>query len=70
MSEIVVKVEGRKGRRHKPYPFASLEVGESFLILGAKSGSITSNLSYWYQKLGREFSLRAVEGGVRVWRTT
>ena len=68
----------RHGRGNPRYPFAELEVGESFFVqvpAGATVGeiqhirNILSNAACWHaRKLGRQFTTRRVDGGVRVWR--
>lgn len=60
------------------YPFAQMEVGDSFYFPASGEskvemrraiGRMTSNASAWSKRLpGRKFSVRTVEGGVRIWR--
>lgn len=51
------------------YPFADLEVGDSFFIPGATPQSISGSTSWARNKLTpRKFTVRTVEGGTRVWR--
>ena len=65
------------GRKAK-YPFAILGVGQSFLVPAGPYKDLTyrkavcrltASSAAWGKKLsGRKFSVRTVEGGVRVWR--
>ncbi len=54
------------GGRPSIYPWAELEIGDSFFVPDKKS----SNCGAWMagKLLGRKFSARTVDGGVRVWR--
>lgn len=58
---------GTPGRNAK-YPFAKLEVGDSFFIPGIKVQSASRNANYHSMRLGRKFVCRTVDGGVRIWR--
>lgn len=48
------------------YPFATMKVGESFLTTDF---AVAYAASWYGKRTGRKFATRAVEGGVRVWRT-
>lgn len=63
---IPTRCRGRAGRRLL-FPFADMEIGDSFFVAGAAS-SVESAASRYGQKLGRKFTARYVDGGVRVWR--
>lgn len=59
--------------RHKTaYPFADMEVGDSFFTKKARR-TMTGIAGYWSKKLGYTFATREVAEkgveGVRVWRT-
>ena len=63
-----------KGRRGSKYPFADMEVGDSFLLpCGDKERVKTMarvSCSITRQKVtGKLFTARSAEGGIRVWRT-
>ena len=66
----------KKPSAWEQYPFASMEVGDSFLVKAASAGGeqrrirnvISSYVHSAQRELGRSFSLALVEGGVRVWR--
>ncbi len=56
--------------KNKRYPFDELKVGDSFLVdTITKTSQFSSFVSYARLKTGKKFVTRAVEGGVRVWRT-
>lgn len=50
------------------YPFAEMEVGDSFLIPDMKIGRMGHIRKQAEMKTGFEFTCRTVPGGVRVWR--
>ena len=52
------------------YPFASLEIGQSFFLPGKKRGSGGAIIASRYKSQGRDriYTLRTVEGGIRIWR--
>jgi hypothetical protein len=57
------------------YPYADLEIGQSFFAAPRPGKSIRQTAmylggmsAYYAKKTGRRFTLRVVEGGVRVWR--
>jgi hypothetical protein len=59
-----------RGRR-QIWPFADMEIGDSFFLAGesAKCQRALRNASSRYQrKTGAVFATRSVEGGARVWR--
>ena len=56
-----------KGRRPR-YPIRSLEVGQSFMVPGGNQKSLTSCTDWVRKQTQRRFSVRVVDGGVRVWR--
>ncbi len=56
--------------KNTTYPFGELEIGDSFLVdTVTKTSQFSSFVSYARLKTGKKFVTRAVEGGVRVWRT-
>jgi len=47
-----------------------MEVGDSFLVPGIRiSAKISSAVIYRKNRYGEDYICRAVDGGVRVWRT-
>mgnify|MGYP007088038871 CR=1 FL=1 len=63
-------VAGTRGHGAPPkYPFAQMEVGDSFFVPGKKTTDIGGAITYPAKKLGWTFRSRTVEGGVRIWRT-
>jgi hypothetical protein len=51
------------------YPFAKLEVGDSFFVPGIKMSVLSSAASGARKRTGFKFTTRTVDGGVRTWRT-
>jgi hypothetical protein len=47
-----------------------MEVGDSYFKKGGKASSEQGQLYYWRKKYAPDFkfAVRAVEGGIRVWR--
>ena len=64
---VAVK-KGGAGRKPK-YPFAELQVGESFLVPGKTTDKFGATVTLARKRTGRNFTTRNVEGGVRIWRT-
>jgi hypothetical protein len=60
------------GVRPAIYPFAKMEIGDSFFIPKKTSADISSSGVYWAKKLGHKYSARSViENGIpgtRIWR--
>jgi hypothetical protein len=52
------------------YPFRELEVGQSFFVPDGKKNRIASAASSIAKRIGNgtKFTLRSVDGGIRVWR--
>lgn len=57
----------------RKYPFPTLKKLESFFVPYMEAGingmKVRSSAYYAAKKLKREFTVRAVDGGIRVWRT-
>lgn len=62
------------GRTGSKYPFSALDEGESFLVAHGdeevKIGTIRSAIGAYMKRTpdAGKFAVRAVEGGVRVWK--
>jgi hypothetical protein len=54
--------------RRAKYPWADLDIGQSFFVEGALLRSMSSTASHAGRRSGKKFIARAAEGGVRVWR--
>ena len=50
------------------YPWADMEIGDSFFVTGVSRNSMSMTARYQTQKTGKSYTARKVEGGVRVWR--
>lgn len=52
------------------YPFEKMEVGDSFFVKheGKGRNPVAAAIYYYEHKLGRDYTQRAVPGGLRVWR--
>jgi len=62
---------GKRGKNPK-YPFAQLEVGQSFTARAEPPSRLRTASLYWHRKLGWKFTVRKLEGGLTgatVWRT-
>ena len=77
MTQIVIEnialPEGARkapNSRVKLLPFASLQVGQSFLVPSdvAPASPVRSRAYSVGKKMNRQFTVRAVDGGVRVYR--
>lgn len=76
-SDIPVPASKRGGLKGETYPFEKLNPGQSFFVKAtetrpnpAKSlaSTVSSATKRFKGKDGRKFTIRAVEGGARVWR--
>jgi hypothetical protein len=54
--------------RSAKYPWASMEIGDSFLVLGKMTNDLSPVANYQSKKRGTSYTCRLVDGGVRVWR--
>ena len=50
------------------YPLGDMEIGDSFFLPRAKTQNISPMLRKYSIRNNKKFSVRAVDGGVRVWR--
>ena len=59
----------RKGHSSARYPFATMEIGDSFFVV-EKQTKLSSLATGFARRNGgqQKFTTRQVEGGVRVWR--
>jgi hypothetical protein len=51
------------------YPWRELEIGDSFFVKDKKKNNISNMASQAGKRMARKFTIRAMEGGIRVWRT-
>jgi len=51
------------------YPLCTMEIGESFYYTG-NAPAIRSLATKYAGRSGKTFETRAVDGGIRIWRTT
>tara|TARA_R110000823_G_scaffold231589_1_gene358253 strand:- start:39 stop:269 length:231 start_codon:yes stop_codon:yes gene_type:complete len=66
----IPKDKGKTGPNAK-YPWATIKVGESFFVAGKKSaGYLGGSRTCAMKKYGHTYTIRKVEGGIRVWRVT
>lgn len=60
--------DGRKDGRKPKYPWAEMQVGDSFFVDDVSANTMRHNAKYQSGKTGKTFKA-AIEGdGVRVWR--
>lgn len=56
-------------RQPHQYPFDQMEVGDSFLIPGAKiTAEVFGSIAHRKNRYGEGYRCRAVDDGLRVWR--
>lgn len=68
-TNIPVPQIGGRGRKSSVYPFAQMNVGDSFFVPGITTTKITGTVFHHGKRLNMKFVTRTVDGGVRVWRT-
>ena len=54
--------------RPSRYPFADMEVGDSFFVPDAPANRLACAATWATKRYNRRFITRVVEHGVRVWR--
>ena len=59
---------GKRTGTASRYPFAQLQVDQSFLVKDRKVDTVRSAACMASKRLGVKFVVRSVDGGVRVWR--
>ena len=50
------------------YPWADLCVGDSFFVPGVKTNAMVGSKAHAAKKHNAKYSMRSVDGGVRIWR--
>jgi len=74
MSNLAFKVEKNfplpptSGGGIAKFPWNDMGVGDSFFVPGVAGGSLRSRASYLKKRGDGHFTVRAVDGGIRVWR--
>lgn len=58
----------RMARGERNYPFSELEIGQSFFVKPVMKG-IPASCARRGKELGKKFTTRRMNGGIRVWRT-
>ena len=56
------------GVRTSKYPWATMEIGDSFLVPDLGVDSMSAAASQAGKRLGRKFTCRTMNHGVRIWR--
>ena len=65
---ITPQATGRPAIRASLYPFAELNVGDSFAVTTNNPQKIRSAAHHWGKTLGRVFQTRLTDEGIRCWR--
>lgn len=55
--------------RNSKYPWNSMQVGDSFFVADFTTKGFAGTVYSAGKRSGRKFTVRAMDGGVRVWRT-
>jgi hypothetical protein len=63
-----VPVRGIPQRAHMKYPFADMEVGDSFEVTDGNFASVRDCARKFGERHGMVFSSRQTAAGLRVWR--
>jgi hypothetical protein len=63
-----VPIPARRNPRGSMYPFAEMEIGDSFFVPDGTTKTISAAAQYFTKNLGRRFTVRTIDSGVRVWR--
>lgn len=68
MFEIEKGIEIPQPKGNRKYPWKEMKVGDSFFLKGGGHSTIYPAASYAGTRNNKKFVVRAVEGGIRVWR--
>ena len=70
--ETNVPIPQANGGRYRAckYPWRELRPGDSFYVAKGNRNSINAGVRNWSAKLGAKFTVRTMDGGVRVWRVS
>lgn len=60
---------GDHATRTYKYPFHLMEVGDSFFVPELNSYQFSGRIANGQHRTGFKFTVRTVEGGIRIWRT-
>lgn len=55
--------------RNSKYPWHAMEIGDSFFVADVVVKKFAGTVYSAGKRSGRKFTVRAMDGGVRVWRT-
>lgn len=66
-SGIPLPNKGHVGAAPK-YPWAEMKVGDSFFVKGTTTRAFSAQVARRARMDGHKYSVRTVDGGVRVWR--
>lgn len=67
--DIPVFAQQHPSRRERKYPLNEMAVGDSFFVAGQKTtGSAASNARTYGKNNRKRFTVRSIEGGIRIWR--
>lgn len=55
-------------KQSSTYPFADMEVGDSFFVEGATPNKLQNAASHWRKKRNMKFAARREANGTRIWR--
>jgi len=68
--DIPIPASRKPGRSADKYAILmDMEVGDSVLVTGVKAASVAHQARFIGKDTGYKFTVRPVEGGVRVWRS-
>jgi hypothetical protein len=65
---VAIPAASRTGGGKSKYPWAQMEIGDSFFVPGAKVETFYTLVSAQNKKGDARFICRKIDGGVRVWR--
>ena len=58
----------RNGGPKAKYPFADMQVGDSFEVTDKTTKKFASTCAAATRRLGSKFTIRTIDNGIRVWR--
>jgi len=56
-------------KRNNKYPWHAMQVGDSFFVANLTTKGFAGTCYSAGKRSGQKFTARAVDGGIRIWRT-
>ena len=68
-SDVPLPTPRGRGVRESKYPFAEMNVGDSFVVTDKTARTVRSAVAAFQKKFTAKFAVRTTDEGIGVWRT-